>query len=102
MEDKTAVLILNEITEIGKRLSVIERRTRAMPSTVTRDDIARELGCDKSLLTHKPYLVPKFGVSDYEGRTHRWDIEVWEKWKAIPVIDRKREWDSRKEGGNAR
>lgn len=93
MESTVAMeFILKQLEEINQRLTIIERRVRALPSTVTRKTIARELGCEVSLLSKRRWLLPNYGVSDYEGRTGRWDIEVWEKWKAIPLETRRNAW----------
>ena len=78
-------VVLEKLESVDYRLSNIEQRTRTLSQYVTRKDIAEELGCHVSLLSKKPWLIPNYGESNNEGKRGRWELEVWEAWKAIPV-----------------
>lgn len=77
-----------EMHSTNVMLKLLLQKT-TMPRTVTVSDIARMEGLSVTNINErKPWILPNFGVSDYEGGKRKWDIETYSKWSAIPEKER--------------
>lgn len=80
-----------DLNELRMAFSLLLERTKAN-QTVNISDIARMEGTSVSQLRKggaERYLLPRFGVSEYPDGKVRWSWETYEKWRKIPVEERK-------------
>ena len=78
---------LERIIDIADQLKRVEekldRLVEATPvrQIVTASDICTELRVSRDQLRTRPWILPSFGQPDISGRTRKWFIQTWEKWK---------------------
>lgn len=79
--------LMSKLTNLENLVMVLAKNTKA-PTTVNVADVAQIEGISvTNLRAKKPWLMPNFGVSDYEG-SKRWKYETLLKWQEIPESQR--------------
>lgn len=53
-------------------------------------DLARKLGCSSGTLYTKPWMLPYYGRRTLPSG---WTVEECRRWYAVPLPERKEEWD---------
>lgn len=68
-------------------------RLAVLPATVSRSDIARELGRSYEWVRTHPWSQPNYGIPEVAGKTPRWRREIWDTWK-VELPTHRRRWEA--------
>ena len=78
--------VLDRLTDIETRLEVLP-----VPAFVGVQFVAVKLDVDVQYLRRRPYLLPRYGVTEVPGKLS-WSLASVRDWLKVSPADREREW----------
>lgn len=83
-------LMWDDIKELKKELNTLKNTlTLQCVKRVGVKQIATMEGMSVTHIKNHPYYLPRFGVSAYPESHAKWDLEEYERWRQIPINERK-------------
>ena len=89
--------LLAEVKELRVMVGMMCDRL-TLPKTLKVSDICKIENVSRSQIMGKQaYLLPYNGKSQYPDGSARWDLDVYFKWRSIPIEKRKRTFEAQLE-----